>query len=372
MQEHLAQTFITRLLARAGIAVGGREAWDIQIHNDGFYSRVARDGSLGLGESYMDGWWDAERLDEFFTHVHAADLERDARLPWRVVLQHLGARFMNFQRGRRAFAVGEHHYDIGNDLYEAMLDKRLTYTCGYFKDARTLDKAQEDKLDLVCRKLGLQRGQRVLDIGCGWGSFLQFATERYGVSGLGITVSKEQVELATKRVAGLPIEIKLRDYRAIEGEFDHIVSLGMFEHVGVKNFRTYMQTVHRHLRESGLFLLHTIGHNTSHTTDPWFEKYIFPNSMIPSPGQIAKASEGLFVMEDWHNFGAYYDPTLMAWFSNFDRSWPKLAAKYGERFFRMWKYYLLASAGSFRARKNQLWQIVFSKSGVPGGYEAVR
>jgi cyclopropane-fatty-acyl-phospholipid synthase len=177
------------------------------------------------------------------------------------------------------------------------------------------------------------------------------------------------VELGRERCKGLPVEIRLQDYREVNEPFDHIVSLGMIEHVGSKNYRTYMQTAHRCLKDDGIFLLHTIGSNRSvRTTDPWIEKYIFPNSQLPSIRQLALASEGLFVMEDWQNFGVHYDKTLMAWYQNFDAGWDELKSTYSERFYRMWTYYLLSCAGSFRARKNQLWQIVFSKQGISGGF----
>jgi len=361
------------LLAQADVRINGDRPWDIQIKNDEVFNRVARSGSLGLGEAYMDGLWDAPALDQFFYKILAAQLEKQIKLTWPVALSALKARLLNLQSARRAFIVGEQHYDIGNDLYTAMLDKRLTYTCGYWKEATTLDAAQEAKLDLVCRKIGLKAGQRVLDIGCGWGSFAIFAAEKYGAHVVGVTVSKEQVELGQKRAAGLPVEFRLQDYREVNESFDHIVSLGMFEHVGAKNYRTYLEVAARCLRDDGLFLLHTIGSLvSSRNSDPWIEKHIFPNSMIPSAAQITAASEGLFVLEDWHNFGAYYDTTLMAWFSNFEAAWPSLRATYSERFYRMWKYYLLSCAGGFRARRLQLWQVVLSKKGVPGGYQSVR
>jgi len=248
------------------------------------------------------------------------------------------------------------------------------YTCAYWKEAHTLDAAQEAKLDLVCRKIGLRRGDRVLDIGCGWGSFAKFASERYGASVVGITVSEEQAVLARELCKDLPIEIRLQDYREVDEKFDHIVSLGMFEHTTRKNYRTYFEVAHRNLKDDGLLLLHTIGANRSgvHNFDPWLEKYIFPNSTIPSVAQIATAIEGLFVMEDWHNFGADYDRTLMAWHTNFEKSWSDLSSEYDERFYRMWKYYLLIAAATFRSRYNQLWQIVMSKNGVPGGYASLR
>lgn len=373
-----AHCVVLELAAHTGLTIDGPNPWDPQVHDARFYRRVVRGGSLGLGESYVDGWWDAERLDETFCRLLRPDaraaVRRTARSP-RVLLPAIAAALAGRARPSKAFEVGERHYDLGNDLFEAMLDRRMVYTCGYWADADTLDAAQEAKLDLVCRKIGLQPGDCVLDVGCGWGSFLAFAAERYGAHGVGVTVSEEQVALARERLAGLPVEVRLQDYRDIDPSesFDHVVSLGMFEHVGVESYRTFMRVVARHLKDDGLFLLHTIGGNHSvRSTDPWIGKYIFPNSMLPSVRQVGRAAEDLFVMEDWHNFGAHYDRTLMAWHANVERAWPSLQDRYDERFRRMWTYYLLQCAGLFRARGAQLWQVVLSKNGVPGGYASVR
>lgn len=367
---------VKKILAGIDVSIDGNRDWDIQVHDERLYWRVITGGSIGLGEAYMDGWWDCQKLDDFFSKILGAQLNRKVGPKWKMAPFAVRNALFNMQSVSRAFQVGERHYDIGNDLYKAMLDKRMVYTCGYWSGnppAGGLDEAQENKLDLVCRKLGLRSGQKVLDIGCGWGSFAKYAAEKYGVSVVGVTISKEQVSLGEKMCKGLPVEIKLQDYRKIEGKFDHIVSLGMFEHVGYKNYRTYMNVAGRSLKDGGLFLLHTIGGNIStHSADPWMKKYIFPNGMLPSIKQIGAATEGLFVMEDWHNFRADYDKTLMEWFKNFDSAWPILRAKYGDRFYRMWKYYLLSCAGAFRAKKMQLWQIVLSKNGVPEGYKSIR
>ncbi|MCR4275940.1 MAG: cyclopropane fatty acyl phospholipid synthase [Candidatus Parcubacteria bacterium] len=368
-----ARTFVTELLKKAEVEIGGSRPQDIQVHDERFYNRVIRYGTLGLGESYMDNWWDANELDVFIHKVLTAHLDKAIAINVASILTILKAFLFNLQSSSRAFLVGEKHYDLGNDLYEAMLDKRMVYTCGYWKDAKNLNEAQEAKLDLVCRKIGLKKGDRVLDIGCGWGSFAKFAAEKYGASVVGITVSVEQAALAREHCKGLPIEIRVCDYREMNEKFDHIVSLGMFEHVGVKNYRMYFEVAGRCLREDGLFLLHTIGYQLSQlTSDPWITKYIFPGGALPSIAQIGEAIEGFFIVEDLQNFGADYDTTLMAWFKNFDFAWPTLRAKYGDRFYRMWKYYLLSCAGVARAREMQLWQIVLSKNGVPGGYTSVR
>ncbi len=364
---------IRELLQVAGITINGSEPWDIQIKDPRFYNRVLQGGSLALGESYVEGWWEVEKLDEFFNRVLRANLGDRIAHDWRFLLQAARARLFNVQDMVQASSSVRRHYDKGNNLYQAMLDKRLVYTCAYWKQAADLDTAQDHKLDLVCRKIGLKSGQRILDIGCGWGSFAKFAAERYGAIVTGVTLSPEQVALGKKLCTGLPVDILLQDYRQIKGTFDHIISLGMFEHVGVKNYRTYMQVAREHLAEDGFFLLHTIGGNHSATTtDPWLDRYIFPGSLLPSAAQITRAIGGVFVIEDWHNFGPDYDRTLMAWWYNFDRYWPELEVEYGKPFYRTWKYYLLSCAGSFRARKNQLWQIVLSKKGIVGGYQSIR
>ena len=369
--KNLKQT-AQEILDLAGIQINGKNPWDIIVHDNRLYNRVLAQGSLGLGESYMDGWWDCKALDEFFNKLLRAELDKKVRgrkILWEV----LKAKLINFQSKSRAYEVGEKHYDIGNELYKNMLDKRLVYTCGYWKNAKTLDQAQEAKLDLTCRKLNLKPGMKILDIGCGWGSFAKYAAEKYKVKVIGITISKEQVELGKKLCKGLPVEIRLQDYRKVNEKFDRIVSLGMFEHVGPKNYKIFMRVVEKCLKDDGLFLLHTIGGNKSvKTTDRWINKYIFPNGVLPSAKQIAKASEGIFVLEDWHNFGTDYDKTLIAWYNKVNKNWYKLEKKYNKRFKRMWDYYLLCCAGGFRAQKNRLWQIVFSKGNLKKRYDSIR
>jgi cyclopropane-fatty-acyl-phospholipid synthase len=373
-----AHEWFERLLARADIRVGGDRPWDLQLHAPDVPERVLGQGTVGLGESYMDGHWSAERLDQFFYKLVRAQMALGRHGPASgtrpPILHMLRARWLNRQTRRRAWEVAQRHYDLGNDFYEAMLDARLTYTCGYWSGgARTLDQAQEAKLEMVCRKLGLRPGMRVLDIGCGWGSFMRYAAERHAVQCVGVTVSAEQVALGRERCAGLPVEFRLQDYRELPGQvgrFDRIVSLGMFEHVGHKNHDTYMQVAESLLQRDGLFLLHTIGRNEQgEGTDPWIDKYIFPNGELPTIARIGRACERRFVVEDLHNFGADYDRTLMSWHANVEAAWPRFAWRLGERFRRMWAYYLLSCAGAFRARDLQLWQWVLSPQGVPGGYQ---
>ncbi|HET7676190.1 MAG TPA: cyclopropane fatty acyl phospholipid synthase [Gammaproteobacteria bacterium] len=360
------------LLRTADIEIDGGRPWDIRVHDPRLFTRAFAEGSLGVGEAYMDGWWDCARLDEFFARLLRAQIDTQV-LTWKDALRSLRARLINLQSRSRAFEIGRRHYDNGNRLYQCMLDSRMMYSCGYWKDATTLDEAQEAKLDLVCRKLGLEAGMRLLDIGCGWGGMARFAAERYGVEVVGVTVSEQQANYAREICRDLPIDIRLEDYRNISGRFDRIVSIGMFEHVGYKNYRTYMETAHRLLPDDGLFLLHCIGTNTSVTeTDPWIARYIFPNSMLPSARQITTAIEGLFIFEDWHNFGTDYDLTLNEWLHNFRTHWDELKSEYDDRFYRMWTYYLQSSMGTFRSRRSQLWQILLSPHGVRGGCRVPR
>ncbi len=356
--------FIEKALDHAGITINGDQPHDIMVYNDQLYERVLRNGVLGVGESYMDGWWDSPALDRFFDRIFRADLKRYFEGNWHFYLHVLKSRLKNLQEGARSYEVGKQHYDVGNDFYRDMLDSRMTYTCGYWQNAATLDAAQEAKLDLICRKLELEPGMSVLDIGCGWGSFARYAAEKYGASVTGVTISGEQADLANEQCRELPVSILLQDYREVSGRFDRVLSIGMFEHVGYKNYRTYMEVSRRCLKDDGIALIQTIGSNRSLTTsNPWMSKYIFPNSMLPSIAQIGSAMEGIFVMEDWHNFGPHYDRTLMAWHDNFEKAWPKHRDRYGERFYRMWKFYLLSCAGTFRSRLNQLWQITMTPQG---------
>jgi len=374
MAQNKLKDFVAQLLTSVDVKINGDRPWDIQVHDERLYRRVASSSNLGLGEAYMDGWWDCEAIDEMINRILRGNLAMKVRqgISMDLVIYTL-LHFNPAGHKNKAFEIAEKHYDTGNDLFVRMLDKRMVYTCGYWRDAQTLDEAQEAKLDLVCRKIGLKPGMHVLDIGGGWGSFAKFAAEKYGASVVNITVSKEQVELANELCKGLTVENRLQDYRDVNEKFDAIVSLGMFEHVGPRYYPDYFSVVERCLKEDGLFLLHTIGRNaTKGQPDAWIGKYIFPNSALPSAHMITGAIEGKFIVEDWHNFSADYDKTLMAWYNNFEQRWPELKSKYGERFYRMWRYYLLSCAGGFRSRNIQLWQVVLSKRGVVGGYRSVR
>ena len=373
---------------RADVRVGGARPWDIVVHDARFYRKALSLGTLGLGESYTDGWWDCEALDQFIERMLAADVRNSVPITPRLVLgvlPYLLPEIHYFVPGLRETAARlgllrrtvEEHYNVGNDFYRIMLDRRMTYTCGYWETAETLDEAGEAKLEMVCRKIGLKPGHRVLDIGCGWGSFARFAAERYGAEVVGVTISPEQRQLGRELAKGLPIEIRLQDYREIRDRnaFDRAVSLGMFEHVGRRNYASYMQMVHDALKPDGIFLLETIGGDVSGThCNPWFAKYIFnsPASVFPSIAEIARAAERRFTVEDWQNFGWDYAPTIAEWWDNIERERDWVTATYGEAFYRTWKFCLKSCEGAFRGRHYQMWQIVLAKKPIPGGFRPDR
>jgi cyclopropane-fatty-acyl-phospholipid synthase len=372
------------LLAEADIKVGGARPWDIAVHDARFYKRAIAGGAIGLGESFMDGWWDCPALDQAIARMLRADLRDKLKVaPWMaadIVAEHLpnlgyiwpGLRpFLSRFRSYRA--VAETHYEAGNEFYAALLGKNMLYSCTYWPNATTLDEAEDAKLEMSCRKLGLEPGMRVLDIGCGWGGFAKYTAQHYGVSVVGYTISAEQRALAQEKCKGLPVELRLDDFHNITGTYDRVASFGMFEHIGRGNYDAYMRIVHDHLVDDGVFLLESIGDNISGSQcNPWFQKYIFsaPTSMFPSIKEIAAVAEGRFIVEDWHNFGADYAPTLRAWHVNLvaNRDW--IVTRYGERFYRMFVFYLLSCAGAFEARVYQMWQILFAKQGLTQGFRA--
>jgi cyclopropane-fatty-acyl-phospholipid synthase len=366
---------VEKVLSSADVRINGKRPWDIQVHDERLYKRFLAQGSLGAGEAFMDGWWTTHDLEDLVRHAFRAEIDDAFQNKLQIARAAVAAKMTNRQSISRAYKNVQHHYDIGNDLYIPMLGKTMAYTCGYWEKARTLDQAQEAKFDLICRKLGLKRGMSVLDIGCGWGGFVEYAATHYGVKCVGITLSEEQVTYAKERTKGLPVKIMLQDYRELKhAPFDRVLSIGILEHVGQKNYRTFMEVNARHLKDDGLMLLHTIGRNHQvNKTDPWMERYIFPGVMLPAIQEIATAMTDIFIMEDFHNFGPDYAKTLRAWWHNFDKAYPKLDhTKYDERFYRMWQFYLLCCAANFATRGLQLWQIVATKPKAGITYRSVR
>jgi len=369
---------VEAVLNTADVRLDGDRPWDLRLNGSDGTRNLARAvlarGSLGLGESYVDGLWDCAALDELFTRLLLA--RGDSRLAQgnglRGAAWVLRDRLFNLQSPARSSQVVRRHYDIAPQVYEAMLDPWLQYSCGYWQQAGSLAEAQEHKLRLICAKLELQPGQRLLDIGCGWGGLAAYAARHHGVEVVGITLSAEQLRLARHQWPDLPLRFEHCDYRQLERlgcpPFDRAVSVGMYEHVGPRNAGAFFAAVRHALKDDGLFLLHTIGYRRqSPLSDPWVDTHVFPNGRLPAPGELARALEQDWLIEDWQNFGADYDHTLMAWHSNVETAWPQLAPLFGggvvaERFRRFWRYYLLCCAGFFRSRQGQLWQLVLSKS----------
>ncbi len=382
-----AKKLIHEIADHAGIQINGNNPWDIQVKDERFYNRVFAQGSMGLGESYMDEWWDCEQMDEFFYRITLMRKRNLLDNPFRYLRAWTEAFLLNRQSRARSKKVAEIHYNLSNEMYQQMLGKSMAYTCAYWKEAKTLDEAQYAKYDLVCRKLGLKEGEEVLEMGCGWGGFARYASENYGCNLVSVNISEEQIKFARENYKGAA-EFYLCDYRDRHlynpsgKKFDKVVSIGMCEHVGVKNYKPWLRLVAEQLKDHGLFLLHSIGSDRYDVeVDPWINRYIFPNSAIPSPKSLGNAIDNVLVLEDWHDFGVDYHTTLMAWFENFHNDWQKsskipdyleLRGMSRTMFYRMWKYYLMSVAGGFRSRYISLWQLVLSRKGVLGGYQTIR
>ncbi len=356
---------IRDLLQKADIAVNGDRPWDIRVHDRQWYQRVWKEKSLGFGESYMDGLWECQRVDDMICRLLRSDLVGQVRGSLKYQLHFLSGALVNLQSRVRSRMVARRHYDLGNDLFFSFLDPYLQYSCAYFHETDDLNEAQQKKLELIASKLDLKSGDRLLDIGSGWGGLARYMAEKYQCDITGVNISKEQLRHSREFCRDLPVTFVDQDYRSIKGRYDKVVSVGMFEHVGQKNYRKYMDVVSSCLEKDGIFMLQTIGRNKSaRSCDPWITRYIFPNGMLPSISQISRSAEGLLNIQHLENLGPHYDRTLMAWHSNFQKAWPELYRKnrkYDQRFKRMWEFYLLSCAGAFRAGTNHLWQIVMTR-----------
>ncbi|KUO56386.1 MAG: hypothetical protein APF80_13630 [Alphaproteobacteria bacterium BRH_c36] len=375
---------IRGLCAKADVGIDGGRSWDIRVRDQRFYDCVIADGSLGLGEAYMRGYWEANDLFGCISHILSCDqLCAHKNYGWRTSLAFLKARLLNVQSISQTRSLADVHYNLNTELFEHMLGPSMAYSCAYWLNAATLDDAQIAKFDLICRKLHLKEGERLLDIGCGWGGFAHYAAENYGVEVVGITVADEQAAYARELCTGLPVEIFCGDYREFptaEICFDKAASIGMIEHVGTRNYRTLFSTVESALRPRGLFLLHSITSPvSSEVGEPWLTTYIFPGGVLPSMRQLSESAERLFVLQDMQNIGPHYTPTLRAWLDNFE-AWWETASPYAkpsiwnsqEAFYRMWRYYLSSCAAEFHVGGSQVAQLVYSKGHLPGCYTAAR
>lgn len=382
---------IETLLESAGVRVNGPSATDVRIHDPELASKLRWRGLTGLAEAYVDAGWDCDDLYGFFLAVmRAGVIEKLPPDPLSIgtIARSKMLNEQSMPRARRDVSIG---YDRGRRLMEATLDSRMVYTCGYWtwpqgQRAGDLAAAQEAKLDLICRKLDLREGMTLLDLGCGWGSLLKFAAERYGVRGHGVTLSHEQADYARESTAGLPVTIDLQDYRDLPaGQYDRIASIGMFEHVGPKNYVAFARLLRDRLKDDGTALLHFFVTDRpqpalTHREAMWVLRDIFPGVVVPSYSQVGAMLEAdrSLVLEDLHNIGPDYGPTLLAWEENFRTNWhadAPLRQLYGDgadRFYRFWRYYLLICAAAFAARRYGLWQIVLRPTGVKPTYQSIR
>jgi cyclopropane-fatty-acyl-phospholipid synthase len=341
----------------------GEPQAEVVIHDPAVLARMIFRPSLAFGEAYMHGdvevHGDLLKLLEGFYRTYPA---LAARQPMRTVEW---VRRLPHPTGiRRAAANAQHHYDIGNGFYRLWLDPSLTYSCAYFtSDEDDITRAQRQKLELLCRKARLEAGQHILDIGCGWGSLLFHAVEEFGVHATGLTPAMQQTchihEQAAQRQLADRIEAVPHDWRQIVGQFDRIISVGMFEHVGREQYRAFFRKWRSMLAPGGLSILHTIGRMSAERGDPWINRYIFPGGYLPTLAQIAEgaAGAGLRVV-DVENLAPHYARTLAHWAENYLAVWDKVVDMYDEIFARMWWLYLNGAQAAFRWGGLQLWQVV--------------
>lgn len=362
-----SEGLVRSILESAGIQANGTETWDPRINDQRFWNRVAMDGMLGLGDSYVDRWWDSDDIPEFFNRAIRGRLLVWTSRSHHAILKRIRDWAFNPQNPRRAVANVKAHYTERDELVLGMLGPWNAYSCAFFEDpehpAEGLAVAEARKLELICRKLSLNSSDRFLDIGCGWGSLLGYAQKHYGVKGDGITPAPNQAAFVS-RTYGLTVYE--RDYRRIDTHYDRIASVGMYEHVGPKNARTYMETVNRSLNKNGLFLLHFFGRPSADIPllDTWTDRYIFPGAYLPTSAETHAAAEGLLEIVHQDEWGRHYDPTLCAWERNFEEYAVREGLKErNQALYRMWRYYLLSAAGAFRSGDIALWQMVFKKRG---------
>jgi cyclopropane-fatty-acyl-phospholipid synthase len=361
----LYERLVASVFLEADVRLDGGRAWDFDVRDDRFYHTVLLKGSLGLGESYVDGWWTCRDLEELIYRLLRSGVERHNRYrPSTLWLAGL-ARLTNRQTRRRGMKVAEEHYNLGDRVF-SFLGHYKNYSCGYFEGTDDLDVAQRLKLELLCRKLNLQPGERLLDVGGGWGEFARYAAKHYGVEVVSINIADDQIRFAREYCAGHPVKIVKCDYRDATGTYDKIAAIAMLPHVGPRNYREFMQVMHDRLTPNGTLLIECTGGNQSRAyCEPWTNKCIFSGGTIPSLKQLGEAMERLFVLEDLHNFAPSYVHTLRGWHANFQKAWPEMASGASESFRRTFEYFFLSCAAAFRARDLQYWHLVLTKPGTP-------
>jgi cyclopropane-fatty-acyl-phospholipid synthase len=376
LDEYVTDATITFVVNGSEHAVGRKSANGqlpndirINVHRDRFFDRVLSEANLGIGESYMDGDFDMAygEVADFLTILLRNRLDQRVHKNWRLSWKVLSIRIANLFRGRE----GNIHqaYDVGADLFKCFLDPTMMYSCAYANsDDEDLEQIQLNKLDRICRKLRLQPGERLLDIGCGFAGLLIYAAQNYGTPGVGVTLSNLHRDLGRERVRELGLEDKIRieylDYLKLDGKFDKVVSVGMVEHVPRPEYRQYFGTIARVLEPVGMGLVQTAGTSrTKNEHDPFIQKYILPDSNQLRLSEIANHLEhsGLAVL-DVENMKPHYAHTARGWLRNFRRNRHSLdPKKYDERFSRMWEYYLACAITAAQASDAALFQVLFTK-----------
>jgi cyclopropane-fatty-acyl-phospholipid synthase len=347
--------------------VGGGAESAVVLHDPTLPRRIVLSPDMGVGEGYMDGTLTIEGDDVYgFLSLAIKNIAAQGQ-PWfrrpLEALRLLKRRLDQFNPVSRARANVAHHYDLSGELYDLFLDEDRNYSCAYFaRPDMTLEEAQAAKKHHIARKLLIEPGMRVLDIGCGWGGMGLTLARDFGARVTGVTLSREQHEMANARAEkeGLAdkVRFELMDYRDVKGRFDRIVSIGMFEHVGVPHYDAYFSTVKRLLADDGIALIHTIGRSEPPgTTSPWILKYIFPGGYCPAMSEAVAAVERQgFVTTDVEVWRLHYAETLREWSRRFEASIDRARALYDERFCRMWRYYLIASELTFRLNDQVVFQ----------------
>jgi len=344
----------------------------MQLTDPTLYRKLFMNPELNAGEAYMDGRmsFPGSSLREFLTLFSVNRLSLGS-YPLQHVLRRVSRGLKRFQQANpigKAQQNVAHHYDLGNTFYQLFLDEGLFYSCAYFQnDGETLEAAQRNKCRLIAAKLGLKPGQKILDIGSGWGGLAIYLAQIEDVEVLGVTLSKEQHALAAERAkaAGLDkrVRFELRDYRQLTQTFDRIVSVGMFEHVGVAHYPEFFAKVNELITDDGLMLLHSIGHmSPPGTASPWMRKYIFPGAYSPALSEVFPAveSNSLWVT-DLEFLRVHYATTLKHWYDRFDANRARVAALYDERFCRMWEFYLISAEMMFRTGSQEVFHMQLSK-----------
>lgn len=342
--------------------------WNIHSHDT--MKRIVTDWEYELGETYISGGWDVGKgelrellgiLRYNFQEIIPTGINKAIML-----LQRLPQQWNRISKSRRHI---KHHYDMDTELFRSFLDKDMHYSCAYFTNvSHSLEQAQQDKCRMIAQKLLLKPGHTVLDIGCGWGSLAMYLAENHGVKVTGITLSKEQLKIAIMRAEerGLNhlVNFQLIDYRKLDGNFDRIVSVGMFEHVGKPYFKTYFRNIKKLLKSNGVALIHTIGRSgPPGVTNPWIRQHIFPGGYIPALSEVTSSVEdSLLVITDVEILRHHYAQTLAAWYNRFRNRQEEIKTRYGEYFYRLWEFYLNICEISFKHSDLVVFQIQLSRS----------